>query len=64
MKAGRDMAIFKSINDDKWTDKEKAEAIYQVLHMATINSVTKQDLVDVALWLWNQQFEWLGDKYE
>lgn len=36
---------------------EKAEAIHKIMTMATLNGVTKADLLRCVRWLWNQHFE-------
>lgn len=37
-------AIFKDINNEKWTDEEKVNAINIVVHAESINSITKADM--------------------
>ena len=37
-------AIFKDINNEKWTDEEKVNAINIVVHAESINSITKTDM--------------------
>ena len=37
-------AIFKTINDEKWTDEERVNAINIVVHAESINSITKADM--------------------
>lgn len=36
---------------------EKAEAIYKIMTMATLNGVKKADLLRCVRWLWYQHFE-------
>lgn len=36
--------IFKDINNEKWTDEEKVNAINIVTHAESINSITKADM--------------------
>ena len=56
MNIGKAIAIFKNINDSKWTDAEKGAAIYNVLRMPTKNSITKQDMEDVVRYMWDMVF--------
>lgn len=53
------IAIVKDISSDKFTDEEKAEAIYLVMNMATHNFVTKTDFINVVKWLWNRFYEYV-----
>ena len=58
MTLGRAIAIAKSINSpDPFADvEEKQEAIRKILDAATLNSMTKQDLLRVIRWMWEQRF--------
>lgn len=58
MTLGRAIAIAKSINSpDPFADvEEKQEAIRKILDAATLNSMTKQDLLRVMRWMWEQRF--------
>lgn len=58
MTLGRAIAICKSINSpDPFADvEEKREAIRTILGAATLNSMTKQDLLRVMRWMWEQRF--------
>ena len=56
MNIGRAVGIVKQILNENYTDEEKALAIYQVMNMPTLNSVTKDELVKVVYWLWNMVF--------
>lgn len=49
--------IFKNIYiaDDK-TFEEKGEAILEVMGMETHNGITKEEMLNVIRWLWNQCF--------
>ena len=47
------LAIVKNIKTVECTDEEKAYAIYLVMNMTTIMSVTKVELVDALKWLWH-----------
>lgn len=53
------IAIVKDISSDKFTDEEKAEAIYLVMNMATHNCVTKTDFLNVIKWLWDRSYEYV-----
>lgn len=44
MNIGSAIAIFKNINNQKFTEQEKSEAIVKILKMETLNSVTKEEL--------------------
>ena len=62
MTLGHAIAVVKSINSpDPDADMlEKAEAIYEIMGAATLNSLTKQDLLRIIRWLWNLSFECKG----
>ena len=53
------IVVVKIISSDKFTDEEKAEAIYLVMNMATYNLVTKADFLYVIKWLWNRFYEYV-----
>lgn len=36
--------------------EEKQEAIREILDAATLNSMTKQDILRVMRWMWEQRF--------
>lgn len=56
MNLGRAIAVAKSINspDPNVDRQEKVEAIHVILEAATLNSITKQDLLRIIGWLCNQ----------
>lgn len=58
MTLGRAIAVCKSINSpDPFADaEEKREAIREILDAPTMNSMTKQDLLRVMRWMWEQRF--------
>lgn len=58
MKIGRALAIFFDIENEGFSEKEKALAIHTVLNMATHNGVPKAKMLEVIGWLWNQRYEW------
>lgn len=58
MKHGKAMAIVKQIESDKYTDVEKAHAIYLVMNMPTHLSITKDELIKVIKWLWHYSWEY------
>ena len=62
MSKGKAMDIFLQINSEKFTNEEKAEAIYHVMNMATHMSITKDNMIEVIKWLWNQQYEWIENE--
>lgn len=43
------------IDSKEFTEDEKYEAIQQVLDAATINSITKKQVLNVVSWLFNKQ---------
>ncbi len=57
MNIGRAMAIFENINNDTYSDEEKALAIYKVTKMPTHNSVKKDSMLSVIKWLWDKCYE-------
>ena len=57
MNIGNARAVFENINSDKYSETEKAIAIYRVMHMETHNAVTKASMLEVIRWLWDRQFE-------
>ena len=54
---GRQVVIFNNIESDKFSDEEKALAIYDVMNMPTHNHVTKQAAFKALSWLWHKTFE-------
>lgn len=56
MNIGRAVGIVKNISNESYTDNEKAVAIYMVMNMPTLNSVTKYELVKAMRWLWHMAF--------
>lgn len=48
-------AVFMQIDSKEFTEDEKYEAIQQVLDAATINSITKRQVLNVVSWLFNKQ---------
>ena len=54
MTLGRAIAVVKSINSPRPTAdvQEKLIAIKTVMGAATLNSVTKQDLLRIIRWMW------------
>lgn len=59
MNIGKARTVFENINSDKYSETEKAIAIYRVMHMETHNSVTKDSMLKVIRWLWNRHFEFV-----
>ena len=62
MNIGEAYRIFHDIDSDKYTVEEKGLAIKLILDMETHNSVTKEMLIKALRWLWNEHFEWEGEK--
>lgn len=61
MKIVKAMDIFENINNEKYTETEKAEAIYIVMKMPTHNRIKKDSMLKVINWLWDGMYE-LTDK--
>lgn len=57
MNIGKACAIFENINSEKYSEYEKAMAIYIVMNMETHNSVTKASMLEAIRWLWDRNFE-------
>ena len=51
MRLGKATAVFRSINDQEWTDYERLEAIDIVLDMPTHNGITKDEILNVCRWM-------------
>ena len=62
MNAVKAMAIVKQIDSDKYTDEEKAEAIYVVMNMPTHMSITKYEMIKAIKWLWNRSYEFVVEQ--
>lgn len=59
MNIGQALAIFSDIENPVFAEKEKALAIYMVLRMSTHNGVTKDKMLEVIEWLWDQRYEYV-----
>ena len=57
MNIGQAMAICHEINSDKYSDEDKAFAVYQVMNMTTHMSISKEKMIEIIKWLWNLSFE-------
>ncbi len=55
------MSIFTDINNEKYTELEKAQAIHKILKMPTHNSIPKDSMLKVIRWLWDKTYEWSED---
>lgn len=55
MNIGKAFAVFQQIESKKYTKDEKYEAIHDVINTATINSITKKQVLNVVSWLFNKQ---------
>lgn len=49
--------ICKNIPDEKYSEKEKALAVYKMLLTRNVKYITKVDLCEIIEWLWNKSFE-------
>ena len=56
MNIGTACAIFQNLDSDKFTDEEKALAIYEVMNMPTHNGVSKYSMLEAIKWLWNKAY--------
>lgn len=57
MRTGRALLIFSDIDNNGFTDNEKANAVYTVMNMHTHNYVKKDWMLAVIKWLFYQAFE-------
>lgn len=57
MTRSKAFVIFDDINNDDFTDQEKAVAVNIVMNMVTHNGTTKESMVAVIKWLWNHAWE-------
>ncbi len=57
MNTGKACAIFDQINDDKFDELQKAEAILRVVTMPTHNGIAKDSMVAVIKYLWEKLYE-------
>lgn len=62
MNVGKAIAIFLEINSDEYTSMEKGEAIYLVLGMPTHNSITKDGMLRVIQYLFDQCYDVAQDQ--
>ena len=53
MNIGEAAAIFRDIENEKYTENEKIEAIYDVMNMPTHNSFSKERILNALRWLWH-----------
>lgn len=58
MNNGKAVAIFKEINSGSYEDDEKLIAIGQVLNMDTHNSISKNEILNVLKWFYEEFTEW------
>jgi len=57
MSVGKAIGIFSNINEDKYSDAEKARAIYIIMNRSVHKGeVVKEDMMEVIKWLWHRQF--------
>ena len=64
LKKGKAMAVAKEILSEKYTDEEKAAAIYVVMNMATHNCISKADFLEIIKYLWHQLYEYVESDEE
>lgn len=51
------LIVFTNLDSNKYTQNEKALAIYKVLRMPTKNGISKEAICKATKWLWDQLFE-------
>ena len=56
MTAGRAAGIFSNIKSEQFTDHEKAEAIYIIMHAYNYGGVRRDAMMEAVTWLWNRCF--------
>ena len=59
MNIGRAQAIFMQLDSDKYSENEKAMAIYQVMNMPTHNGINKDRMLDAIRYLWHRHYEFV-----
>ena len=57
MNLGKANAIFRQLEDDRFTEEEKLEAIMLVLDMPTHNGITKDAILDAFRWFFDYCIE-------
>lgn len=50
-KLGDAIAVFKTIENERWSDEERINAIFEVAEMPTLNSITKYELQKALKWV-------------
>ena len=60
MNIGKAFAVFQQIDSKNYTKDEKYEAIHDVINAATINGITKRQVLDVVSYLFEEQnkYKW------
>ena len=61
MKIGMAVKIFNDIYNPGFTMSAKANAIWTVMGMTTHNGITKDKMLDVMRWMFNELFEFVED---
>ena len=51
------IAVVQNLESDKLTDETKGLAILRILTAETLNSVTKNDMKKIIVWLFNKCYE-------
>lgn len=62
MNIGEARAIFNNLKDCQRPIEDKGLAIRMVIDMETHNSVTKYQMLTALNWMWEQMFQYIGDK--
>lgn len=56
MNTGIARAIFEQLDNEHYSENEKAIAIYEVMNMETHNSVRKDDMLKAIKYLWHKLY--------
>ena len=54
MNVGKAIAVFKTLENEKWSDSERINALCIVAEMPTINSIKKDELQKALKWILDQ----------
>lgn len=57
MNIGIAQAIFEQLDNEHYSEDEKAIAIYKVMNMETHNSVRKADMLKAIKYLWHKLYK-------
>lgn len=63
-KLGDAIAVFKTIENERWSDEERIDAIFVVSEMPTLNSITKYELQNALKWICDRNVDDAGEVME